>query len=429
MRPHRLAQHLPAFGIEPWVLTVEEPFAESLDPNLGHDGVPAERIVRTPVAPTVRDTVLGLWRRARSPDKLAVGGGPSAQGEMDSRGDVRLRRSALREWALFWLALPDLQIGWYRPAVKAGGELLGRTPFDAIVSTSPPRVTHLVAAHLAAARRLPWVMDFRDPWYTDWFARGDSPVMRTFQQWLLRRTARHALGLVANTPRLLKEFEERHLRGPVLRACIPNGFTLDHDNGRRADERPDRFTIGHFGQIMRRRTGVPFLHGLRKWLDLRRLEGDPVRVTFVGSGFGEEQRVSRLLGLDAIVQFEGVVPRSQALDRMRQQWVLLLLATNQPLQVPGKAYEYLATGRRVLALTEPDGATADLLEGVPGCAVTDGPDGVVGVLEHFWQEYEARSAACFDRGGILAEGTYERRAEAFARLLREVVDLEKKSLS
>jgi len=39
---------------------------------------------------------------------------------------------------------------------------------------------------------------------------------------------------------------------------------------------------------------------------------------------------------------------------------LLLLAQDQPLQVPAKAYEYIAVGRPIIALTG-DGATADVV--------------------------------------------------------------------
>ena len=165
---------------------------------------------------------------------------------------------------------------------------------------------------------------------------------------------------------------------------------------------------------------MPFLHGLRLWLDLRRIQPDRIHIRFAGLGFAEAQRAAQALGIESIVSFDPRVPRETALQLMGQQWVLLLLANGQPLQIPGKAYEYLATGRRVLAVTERAGATADFLEGVPGCAVAESPEEIASALDRFWSEFTSRGAGRFDRHALFAQGTHEHRASAFAGLLREI---------
>ena len=93
----------------------------------------------------------------------------------------------------------------------------------------------------------------------------------------------------------------------------------------------------------------------------------------------------------------------------------------QPLQVPGKTYDYLATGRRILAVTEHDGATADVLAPVEGCTVAEQPREVASALDSFYREFEQGASPRVERSALLADANYGRRAEQFAGLLHSIV--------
>jgi hypothetical protein len=62
------------------------------------------------------------------------------------------------------LMYPDRLALWYPFAVAAGRELLAGASFQAIYSSSPSVVNHLVAMKLAREFSLPWIADFRDLW-------------------------------------------------------------------------------------------------------------------------------------------------------------------------------------------------------------------------------------------------------------------------
>ncbi len=68
----------------------------------------------------------------------------------------------------------------------------------------------------------------------------------------------------------------------------------------------------------------------------------------------------RQLGLDGIIELVPRMSRRESLQEMASASALLLLQPGHPLSIPAKAYEYLALGRPVLALTD-EGATADLI--------------------------------------------------------------------
>jgi hypothetical protein len=115
------------------------------------------------------------------------------------------------------------------------------------------------------------------------------------------------------------------------------------------------------------------------------------------------------------------VPRTEVRHLIDDDFVLLSFANEQPLQVPGKTYDYLATGRRILAVTEHDGATADVLGPVEGCTVAEKPHEVASALETFYRDFEQGASPRVERSALLADANYERRTEQFAGLLRSIV--------
>jgi hypothetical protein len=421
VRPHQLARYLPEFGIEPWVLTVEPRFAESPNEGLEPQGVGADHIIRTEVATTAYDRAKGLWRALRQPQ--------GRERDEPRRGWTGLPFETLGgskrgAWAHHYLGFPDDKIGWYRPALRAAEEANRRVGFDAVVSTSPPRVATLVAASLAKRLRLPWIMDLRDPWWghyqTPTSDDGGYPLIGFLQQRLFRRCVQAARLVVHNTERL------RLLTCGIVpdaclkTRCIPNGCASEWQ-APRDGAAPLAFRIGHYGQIMGQRSPSVFLQGLRSWLDSCRLQPASIGVRFVGGGIEVVGRQARDLGLRDFVKPIPPIPRQEVAAQMAGDFVLLLVANAQPLQIPGKTYEYLAAGRRILAVTDHEGATADLLKAQEGCIVAERPEEVRTALERFYRDYEAGNEAWLDRGPLLAELQYSRRAQDFAQLLGEVV--------
>jgi glycosyltransferase involved in cell wall biosynthesis len=415
VRPYQIARYLPEFGIEPWVLTVHPAFAETPNHGLVAHGVPEDRIIRTSVDRTGFDLLIGLWRASK---RFAAGRKARAAPEEPTDAALPSERRVL---ARNVLAFPDQRIGWLRPAVPAADEVLRRQPFDAILSTSPPRVAAHVGARIARQHRLPWIMDLRDPWWGWYHTPTDyhgHPLLNALHTREFRRFARQASLIVHNTERL-RQLTCRLVPDVAEKTrCVPNG--IDSAWSAPRDESPKvAFRIGYYGQVMGRRSPAAFIQGLRSWLDSRR-EPTRVEVSFFGSGFDAIRRQVQSLGLDGSVVLSPMLPRADVPLEMAKDFVLLLVANEQPLQIPGKTYEYLAASRRILALTDHDGATADLLKQLPGCLIAETPGEVDSALDTFYQQYVADSCARLDRGTLLDELQYRCRVERIAELVREV---------
>ena len=72
--------------------------------------------------------------------------------------------------------------------------------------------------------------------------------------------------------------------------------------------------------------------------------------------------IARELGLSQVVEFVSHVPRKASLQQMLDASALLIVQPVTTVSIPAKLYEYMAAGRPILALAEPGGETADLVE-------------------------------------------------------------------
>ena len=418
VRPYQFARHFPDFGVEPWILTVEPQHAEQPDAAFQPRGVPEPHLMRTPVDTTFRDRVLDLWRKGKRANGAEARTSERAATPAPASSPRRFQQA--REWVLSWLAYTDPLIGWYRPALRQAEEALQRVNFDVLVSTSPPRVTALVARELSRRHRVPWVMDVRDPWMLkSWEASGASSIVAHHKERLFSQCVDTARMIVHNTERLRRYTCAQKPDAAGKTYCVPNGFEPEWAQG--GDSRRRVFNVGYYGNIMGRRSSTAFLDGLRLWLDERGQRPPRVAVRFVGSGFESAASAIADRGLSDVVSVHPPVPRSEVRQLIDDDFVLLSFANEQPLQVPGKTYDYLATGRRILAVTEHDGATADVLDPVEGCSVAEQPHEVASALEAFYRDFEQGKSPRVERSALLADANYEHRAEQFAGLLHSIV--------
>ncbi len=94
------------------------------------------------------------------------------------------------------------------------------------------------------------------------------------------------------------------------------------------------------------------------------IDGKKIRVRFIGDchysdGISIHKMVEEL-GLTDVVTFIPRVPGNKAMEEMARSHILLLLAPDQPLQIPGKVYDYFGLKAYILAVCGP-GASANIL--------------------------------------------------------------------
>lgn len=355
-RPLSFVKYLGRYGWRPTVVAQKRTSFWVADEALVEQ-VPADcRVIRTESLSGQR--VLSLLR----------GGRPAAQRRSSRRFGV-LRRAASM------LLVPDTYVGWKPYALRAARRLLEEQRFDAVYSTSPPETSHLVAGELHELTRLPWVADLRDPWMNLHLFAPPSALHARWHRRLEARVARRAT-LVVTTRWQEADMRRRYAGADVVR--IPNGFDGE-EAAAVADFTPPRggpLRIVHVGMLTQRRSAASFLRGLRRFRDAYPGAADEVVVTFLGPREDESERVTRGLGLEPTVTFQGSVSHEEALRAQRASHILLLIkhadAAYEGL-VPGKLYEYVGMRRPILALAPP-GEARDLVRTLSRGEVVDPND-------------------------------------------------------
>lgn len=301
------------------------------------------------------------------------------------------------------LAIPDRWIGWWPWAVAAGRRVLKEDPVDVIYSTSPYATAHLIALTLSRRSGIPWVADFRDPWYEEPPEPGTTRLGHFAARRLERVVARRADRIVASTARLRNTLAGRYSMEPQEKfVAIPNGYD-EEDFSRAAGPSPpaDELLIVHAGSITESfRDPRPAFEAMSRAAAAGLVQPRRVRFRFLGGGaFGESPEMRAAVeraGLVSRVEFLPRVSYEASLTELSGASVLLLLQASRDTVdlVPAKLFEYLRVGRPVLALV-PDGATAEVMRDTGGGWVVD-PNDSTGLQDVIARVYQAWTRGSLD---------------------------------
>jgi glycosyltransferase involved in cell wall biosynthesis len=144
-----------------------------------------------------------------------------------------------------------------------------------------------------------------------------------------------------------------------------------------------------------------------------------VRLVFVGDVGDPDRFDGRVesLGLRDVVECRGRLSYRDTVRTLRESDVLLLLAQGQLEQIPAKAFDYVAAGGEILAVTGP-GATADLVAQVGGRVVPDEPREIAAAVRSSYAARARSSRTTHRAGGVSLASRYDRRV-----LTQELVTL------
>ena len=384
MRTLRVVQRLVDEGWDVAVLTS--------DPTTFRPGTPVDDalLARVPAAVRVlRAPSIRPFEQLKRFVAKAVRG--SAGSERASSVPVGVSRPAKRKRGVILravdavdaaLAIPDQESAWLLPAVSTGLRLFATWRPDVIYSTAPPWTGQLVARALALACRRPWVADFRDPWgRAPW--RGDRfRFAVSAGAFLEERIVRAADRIVFVTRANREDFVRQY--GPTVASkfhVVPNGCDPSEFErvARPAGEPSEPFTLLHAGTLYAGRTPAPLFAALRRGLDEGVISPDRFRVRFLGTlGLASDlAALTRELGIGDLVEFLPRVPREQSIQAMVSASALLLLQPGHAVSIPGKLYEYFASGRPILSIAEEGEISALIRESGIGEAVTSDNEGEI----------------------------------------------------
>jgi glycosyltransferase involved in cell wall biosynthesis len=257
---------------------------------------------------------------------------------------------------------------WARRMLPRAAGIVRAWRPDVVYASCPPFAHALPAVRLARDARIPAVIDFRDAWSLDPYVSGGrlkQAAKQALCRWVFppmeRRVIESAAAVVMNTPSMHREYGRLYPEAASRMHLVPNGFDeadFDQMADLPLDARPHLLYCGRFTGVGGRSPDV-LLRGVRAAIDAgRRFDLD-----ILGDDSAALRDAVRRAGIHESVRQRGLVSHREAIRAMRRADILVVYQApgrSAVTAVAGKTFEYLRSGRPILAIVPP-GDNADLV--------------------------------------------------------------------
>jgi glycosyltransferase involved in cell wall biosynthesis len=356
----KFAKYLPEFGWEPVIFTPENPDFDIKDESLLREIRPQMEVLKFPIWEPYH-----LFRKLKKE-------------ELKDTGKIleKKKKSWLDKlgiWLRANVIIPDPRVFWVKPSVAFLTELIQKGQFDAVITTGPPHSLHLIGLKLHQKTKIPWLADFRDPW-SKWEFLDTLPMMswvRKHHRKLEQKVLTTANAITTISPTFQKDLANLAQREIHL---LTNGFDADDFPKKTSVKglKEKDIEIVYSGVIDAIRNPLPFLDAFKKAFENA---SKTVRLRFVGKvSVTVEDFVKMDIWLKSHVEFVGYVSHQRVFEYYQSSDLLLLILTitkNAKGNIPGKLFEYMASGKTIIGLGDPEGDAATIINRAQAGKVID----------------------------------------------------------
>lgn len=346
----KFVKYLPEFGIEPIVYIPENPTYPIEDMALGSEVSPRVTILRKKIFEPYG--IAGIFSKNKV-KKMSAGIIPN------SRNQSFVEKLAL--WLRGNVFIPDARILWVKPSVQYLRKYIEENGIDTVVTTGPPHSLHLIGLRLKKKLNVRWVADFRDPWTTIGYQKDLK--LTSFSEHRHKKLERKVLGsadqIIVTSQTTKADFAQITKR-PI--EIITNGYDVENVPTVSLDT---KFSLAHIGSLLSERNPLFLWQALSELVHEIPGFSDHFELKLIGTLSPEVLESIHLYQLDAFVNNPGYLPHKEAIAQQRSSQVLLLIEINSLRTrsiIPGKLFEYMVSGRPILAIGPNGSDFAEIIE-------------------------------------------------------------------
>jgi glycosyltransferase involved in cell wall biosynthesis len=371
------------------------------------------------------------WRRKDDSGDIAVAVQESAlrpNGEQKRNASRAGLLPRIKRNIVAGLSTPDKCTGWILTALPKALSIVRKEKIDCLYTSTPPHSAHLIGLLAKKFSGRPFVADFRAPWTQNEYFDDVKiiPWQKRLEERMELAIHRSAEIVISNSTWEGDGYRRKY--GPLVGEDkfypILNGYDPDDFDPTGAVEY-DKFTIVYIGSLYKRRSPEPFLEGFRKFLDAHPGAKGHTKALFIGPGDGVLRAFATQYGVSDHIESVEFLPQNEAYKYLYGAHVLLMILgfdSRGKGVIPAKIFEYLPTGRPVLALI-PEGETAEMMRKYDAGTIITTPDvdQVVHGIETYYQAYQ-QNPKVIPRVKVIDEYTRRHQTSQFAELLDRAVE-------
>ena len=347
--PLAIIKHLPSTGWQPEVLTVENESFTQKDESLVREIDPGLRVYKSRTFEP-----FNLYKRFTGKDR---------DQQLIASETISTENKSLPHKLSIWIRMnifvPDARIGWYLSAVKKGKEILTNSNFSAIVTIGPPHSTHLVGMKLSKKYSIPHIPVLIDPWVDIIYYRNfkrSAPTL-ALDNHMEKSIMSNASSVVFVTKSTLEDYSRKYPFIKDKSNVLYWGYNEEDFEGVQPENnKKDYKLLIHAGNIF------DYQNPRYLWERLKEKKGaEEIRIKFIGTVSPVIKNEIEKNGLTGKTDFAGFLPYKDMLSELMKADYLLVCATEKR-HVPGKLFEYLRTGKPIIAFGDDNEEVKSILQ-------------------------------------------------------------------
>lgn len=347
--PLKMIKYLPGYGWTPEVLTVaNESFTQKDDSLLSEISSELRVFKSKSFEP------FDLYRKftGKEKDEQLIAS------ETISRENKSLSHR-LSIWIRMNIFIPDARIGWYLSAVRKGKEIIKGNNFEAIVTIGPPHSTHLIGMRLSKYFSIPHIPVLIDPWvdiiYYQNFQR--SYLTLKLDNYLEKSVMVNAASVIFVTETTEEDFQKKYPFIKNKSHILYWGYNEeDFADGEQNLHARSYKLIVHAGNIF------DYQNPEKLWQRIKEeSKKQELRIKFIGTVSPAIKKEIEKNNLSNQTEYAGFLLYKEMLKELMAADYLLVCASEKR-HLPGKLFEYLRTGKPILAFGNENQEVREILE-------------------------------------------------------------------
>ena len=361
----KFAKYLPEFGWEPIIYTPENPSYPLMDETLIKDIPKDLKIVKT-----------NIWEPYQIAEKFSKSNKKFKGGQFD----VGKNQSFVSKLSIFIRGnffIPDARKFWVKPSVKFLKKYLEQNQIETIVTTGPPHSLHLIG--LGLKKELPhlkWIADFRDPWTEISYYKHLKLTSGSDRK---HRKLEKSVFENADLTLATSYTDAENFRKNGANAfCVTNGFDKNVELLNREIVKTDidnlpilqindsaKFILSYVGVLEQLRNPENLWNILKELCEKHQDFARDFELKFVGRVDDKILNTIENSVLKNNIKNIGYLAHDVSVKEMENSDLLLI--TNFPNVsskgiIPGKLFEYLATGKQIISFGPKDADVETILK-------------------------------------------------------------------
>ena len=282
--------------------------------------------------------------------------------EVDSKNQSNKFVSKAMSLAGEIFAYPDSMKYWRKPAFEAASEIIENEKIDAILSTSSPVTSHLVAHDLNEKYGIPWAADLRDLWNLNPYI-NHNPIRRHFEKRLEMKTFKNAAALTTTTELAKKTLQGIHPDKKIV--SVVSGFDPEDFKITKQTVESENLTLMYAGSLYSGKRDPSILFdAISQLISENKIDNEKIIVDFYGDT-GNLEELSEKYNIKNNVNIHGRITYPEVLQHQMNADVLLLISwmdESEKIFIPGKIYDCIGCRKPILSIGYKEGSLKELIE-------------------------------------------------------------------